>query len=110
MLLEFQIAADQAVEEAELQRHVEQEREREKEFMKIHTKEKRNKKDGGRRSKTKSGTSPGKNPVAESPAPGNIGLLIFNCLSACVTLITNCFHTFAKETSKHRLHINTMRQ
>lgn len=70
MCRNLQIAADQAVEEAELQRHVEQEREREKEFMKSHSKEKRSKKDGGRRSKTKSGTSPNKNVVPDSPIPG----------------------------------------
>ena len=67
-----QAAADLAVEEAELQRHVEQEKEREKELLKSHSKDKRNKKEGGRRSKTKSGKrSPGKNPVPESPVPGN---------------------------------------
>jgi len=70
LVIEAQAAADQAVEEAELQRHVEQEKEREKELLKSHSKDKRNKKDGGRRSKTKSGKrSPGKNPVPDSPVP-----------------------------------------
>lgn len=67
-----QTAADLAVEEAEHQRHVEQEKEREKELMKLHSKDKRNKKEGGRRSKSKSGTSPGKNAVPDTPTPGMI--------------------------------------
>lgn len=83
-----QVAADQAVEEAELQRHVEQEKEREKELMKIHSKDKRGKKDAGRRSKTKSGTSPGKNVVPDTPTPGtslsSLPCQVIHCIDGLV--------------------------
>ena len=38
--------------------------------MKTHSKDKRNKKEAGRRSKSKSGTSPSKNTVPDTPTPG----------------------------------------
>eukprot|EP00794_Sanderia_malayensis_P007710 gene7710-8548_t len=69
--IENQNAADIAEEEAQAQRNAELEKEREKELMKIQSKEKKGKKGagGGRRSQIKSGTSPGKSLITESPVP-----------------------------------------
>lgn len=65
----YQVAAGLAEEEAEAQRLADLEREREKELFKILSKDKRGKKDG-RRSKSKSGASPAKAMVSETPTPG----------------------------------------
>ncbi len=77
----LQNAADLAEEEAEAHRQAELEKEREKELMKIHSKDKRSNKKGGRRSK--SGTSPGKITAPESPVPGKY-TQIFHLAVACI--------------------------
>ena len=69
-LCHYKVAADLAEEEAEAQRLAELEREREKELFKILSKDKRGKKDGGKRSKSRNGASPAKAVASETPTPG----------------------------------------